>query len=742
MAVNVAIVFDQFGNTGGYTSTRDQLANDTFADFNASLVQASTLTTLSAFSTYDVIVIGGDGNDSALANTSFASALSSWVNAGGGVVMTGFGTFGTAATSSFRSVLDATIPIQFSAGWGFSGASNFSPISQSGSFTPATHPITNNVGSFSIGNGSAPTEWSQSTTISSVLDSGATLLGTLNGRLTGAAAPKGNGRSVWLGPAYTANSNGWSSFTGSLRSGNADRLLEQAVLWAGSAPASILDVVDVSPDPRNSSVNTVEVVFSRPINATTFSGSDITLTRNGGANLIDGGVSVSLLSGNTYRISNLASQTGSGGNYSITVNGAGITDANGNAVSGTVTDSWVVDVTSPTVATSSFAATSMTVTFSEAVNGAANAANYQLQRAGVDGLLGTVDDTIVTISSASLSGNTATLNFAALAEDVYRLTVKQTITDLTGNMLDGDGNSTAGGDWRRDFVVGALTTALTSPNGFVFDPTFGGSGAGQLVQGPANAFDGTNRLQVGSTAFSASPPPLVNVSESFANVPQSQIASSFATLSGLSTLITTNGANTVRLSSSLNLYVAPSSNWATVEVRFVVDGVPLPVAASVLTPQLFSGNPQVIPVVAEDYVTLASGPHTITIQARQLNDPAAGGAPSSFPIFVDDGPTSSIRAIEFYSVGSIAESFANIPQSQIASSFATLSGLSTAITTNGANTVRLSSLFNLYVAPSLNWANVEVRFVVDGVPLPVAATVLTPQLFSGNPQVIPVVVED
>jgi hypothetical protein len=257
LTVNVAVVYDQFGNTGGYSDTVAQLANDTFADFNASLVPASALTNPSAFSPYDVIVIGGDGNNNSLANISFASALSTWVQSGGGVVMTGFGTFGSAASSSFRSALDGIIPIQFSAAWGFSGGSNFSPTSLSGSFISSPHEITNNVGAFSIGNGSSPTEWSQSTTISSVLDSGASLLGTLNGRVTGAAAIKGMGRSVWLGPAYTANSSGWGTLTGALRTGNADRLLEQAVRWAGSAPASLLDVVEVSTDPRKSPLDAI-----------------------------------------------------------------------------------------------------------------------------------------------------------------------------------------------------------------------------------------------------------------------------------------------------------------------------------------------------------------------------------------------------------------------------------------------------------------------------------------------------
>jgi hypothetical protein len=92
---------------------------------------------------------------------------------------------------------------------------------------------------------------------------------------------------------------------------------------------------------------------------------------------------------------------------------------------------------------------------------------------------------------------------------------------------------------------------------------------------------------------------------------------------------------------------------------------------------------------------LAAGLRTITVQARQINDPAAGGAPSSFPISVDDGATASIRAIEFLAAGSITESFANVPQVPISSSFANLSGLSTTITTSAANPVRLSSAFNL-----------------------------------------------
>jgi uncharacterized delta-60 repeat protein len=161
--------------------------------------------------------------------------------------------------------------------------------------------------------------------------------------------------------------------------------------------------------------------------------------------------------------------------YSVTVR---VTDA-GNLsfekqFTVTVTD---VDEIPPTVVSASFVvagtveanATSLTVTFSESVIGGTTTSNYELRREGADGLLGNVDDQVVAISSATISGNIATLNFAALPEDVYRLTIKDTITDAVGYALDGDGNGSAGGSAKRDFVANRVIS--NTP-----DPSFGGSG--------------------------------------------------------------------------------------------------------------------------------------------------------------------------------------------------------------------------------------------------------------------------
>ena len=55
---------------------------------------------------------------------------------------------------------------------------------------------------------------------------------------------------------------------------------------------------------------------------------------------------------------------------------------------------------------------SITVTFNKPVLGSGTVANYRLQSAGPDGLLGTADDITIPITSVT-AGNPATLNFAA-----------------------------------------------------------------------------------------------------------------------------------------------------------------------------------------------------------------------------------------------------------------------------------------------------------------------------------------
>ena len=83
---------------------------------------------------------------------------------------------------------------------------------------------------------------------------------------------------------------------------------------------------------------------------------------------------------------------------------------------------------------------------------------FQAPVGGADGLLGTADDTTITLS-ASYSGTTSTLSIPALAAGIYRLTVFDTITDTGGNEIDGNLDGQPGSNWVRDFVVVPLNTA-------------------------------------------------------------------------------------------------------------------------------------------------------------------------------------------------------------------------------------------------------------------------------------------
>ena len=114
---------------------------------------------------------------------------------------------------------------------------------------------------------------------------------------------------------------------------------------------TVASITSVSPNPRNSPVsdeNPIEVTLSESARPGTFTSSDLTLTDNGGPNLIMSAVSVALVSGSEYAILDLEGLTMAEGSYVLTVYAAGITGQDGGEGTGSASTSWLMDTTPPT----------------------------------------------------------------------------------------------------------------------------------------------------------------------------------------------------------------------------------------------------------------------------------------------------------------------------------------------------------------------------------------------------------
>ena len=112
----------------------------------------------------------------------------------------------------------------------------------------------------------------------------------------------------------------------------------------------LADVVDVSPDPRTTSVSTIPIVFSEPVYG--FDLADLKLTRNG-TNVALTAATLTTTDNVTWTLGNLGGLTGTlvgatTTNYLLTLTaaGSGITDTAGNALAANATDAWQLQPTS------------------------------------------------------------------------------------------------------------------------------------------------------------------------------------------------------------------------------------------------------------------------------------------------------------------------------------------------------------------------------------------------------------
>lgn len=139
-------------------------------------------------------------------------------------------------------------------------------------------------------------------------------------------------RVFWTIQEYASATNEWST-----------RITKLAVVPS----LEIESITTISPNLRTTAVPSLDVTFSVPINLSTLTNADLSLTLDGGSNLLAGStlpfpVTFSLVSGNTYRISGLANYTGVDGTYVFTIDASGLQDTLAKPGSGSASTSWVL----------------------------------------------------------------------------------------------------------------------------------------------------------------------------------------------------------------------------------------------------------------------------------------------------------------------------------------------------------------------------------------------------------------
>ncbi|MBU1666575.1 MAG: pre-peptidase C-terminal domain-containing protein, partial [Gammaproteobacteria bacterium] len=203
-AIRVAVLADS------EVRTIAQLNDDSYYDFTAIRVSPTDIDTLGELNNYDVVLLGARQSTDGTVENTMAAALRAWVEAGHGVVETGWGVYYDGLnTPPVDANIDAIVPINLNTSRSYS----YSPTI---TITNDGHPVTAGVTSFS--GSSKYAEWG-----TAGIDSGASTLATVSGYPAVVVGTPALGRGVYLSPVYPTYD--WGT-------GMADRLLEQAVAWA------------------------------------------------------------------------------------------------------------------------------------------------------------------------------------------------------------------------------------------------------------------------------------------------------------------------------------------------------------------------------------------------------------------------------------------------------------------------------------------------------------------------------
>ncbi len=217
-------------------------------------------------------------------------------------------------------------------------------------------------------------------------------------------------------------------------------------------------ITPVSPNPRNTAVNSVEIVFSETVSHVDV--NDFTLTCNGGTNLLTGAETLSSTDNITFTL-DVSALTTTDGAYVFDVAVSDITDTVGNPLDASAQSSWTMTTTAPEptilpVSTPAYTAvTSIGIRFEEAVQNF-TLDNLTLSYEGGANLL-----TAAQTLTSSDGGKNWSLGIGGLTntQGAYTLTLLPNgIVDLAGNAV------TVG-----DTLSWSKTLAVVGENGYTID---------------------------------------------------------------------------------------------------------------------------------------------------------------------------------------------------------------------------------------------------------------------------------
>ena len=281
--IRVAVVG---GGASTYVAAAGQLndeTNDAF-DLDATPIVATAFATESdwaaALAGYDVVVLGGSGGGNDYGDSSLFAALGDFVNAGGGVVTTGW--FAQAMASMSGVTLNDADYITPITGDTYAWANNLSTIT----ILDPAHPITAGIP------GSSYTVAALLHELAPAIDGSVTQLATgtatSGDTLTAIAYDEVSaGLTVYLGSLHFANA-GYSPEL--IRTGAADQIFEQAVNWAAgpqdtSTAAtdedSALTIDDALLLANDTDVDPGDILFIDSVQATSLLGASVSLDAGG-----------------------------------------------------------------------------------------------------------------------------------------------------------------------------------------------------------------------------------------------------------------------------------------------------------------------------------------------------------------------------------------------------------------------------------------------------------------------------